>query len=681
MQRQGLLSHKWLYSMGGNEVMFSALNIDWSYRPVPVHHMNQPAATTPANTVSTETTPAKATGHRPSVALMAALGVVYGSIGTSPLYAFRESVAGQYGVGVAPDAVLGVLSMIFWSITLMVAVKYVLLVLNADNDGEGGVLALLALVLRQFPVEGRWRRPAIVAGLIGAATFYGDAAITPAISVLSAVEGLAVVAPDWRHWVLPLSVLILIALFVAQRFSTARLGHLFGPVMLLWFLVLALLGISKIVANPAVLIALEPGYALNVALTNPLATLTVLAAVFLALTGAEALYADIGRVGVRPIRVAWFWLVMPALVLNYFGQGAMVLADPSAAKNPFFIMAPEFLRLPLVVLAVVATTIASQAVISGAFTTTAQAVKLGFLPRLPIKYLSGAHAGHIYISVVNWLLFLTVVALALGFKNSSNLAAAYGLAVAATMVVTTLGVMVAARNRWDWSRTRTLAVFIPFLCIDLVFLSANSVKVTHGGWFSLVFGAILYLLFSTWSRGRAIVRERQRKSGLALIPFLKSLSVYPPTRVEGTAVFLTAQPEDVPSALLHNLKHNRVLHERVIFLTAQPENVPHVVGSSAIHVQDLGDGCWLIKVRLGFLDPYGVEHIARLLSKVHDFELVPEHTSFFLTRQIVLVGRSGGMAPWREHLFAWMMRNSQPASEFFHIPPTRVIEIGTQVVI
>lgn len=617
--------------------------------------------------------------------LIAALGVVYGDIGTSPLYAFRASIGGEYGVGTAPDAVFGVLSMIFWAVTLVVSIKYVLLVLRADNDGEGGVLALLALVLRQLPVAGRWRRPAIVAGLIGAAMFYGDAVITPAISVLSAVEGLEVVSPAFKTWVLPVSLVILVALFAMQRIGTTRVGRVFGPVMLLWFVTLAVLGAAQIASHPEILHALAPEYAIDFAIRRPLITFTVLGAVFLALTGSEALYADIGHFGARPIRVAWFWLVMPALVLNYFGQGALVLADPAAARNPFVLLAPEVLRLPLVVLSAAATVIASQAVISAAFSITAQAVKLGYLPRVPIRFTSESSAGQIYIGFVNWLLLAAVIALVVGFGTSSNLAAAYGIAVAATMVVTTLGAMVVARHRWDWSRGATLAVFVPLLALDLVFLAATSVKIDDGGWFPLAFGTLLYAVFSTWKRGRAIVREQEHKRGLALVPFLKSLSTYPPTRVEGTAVFMSPEPDFVPQALLHNLKHNRVLHERVVFLTAMSENVPHVPPAQAAEVRDLGDGCWHVIVKLGFLDSYDVDTIARNLDRHDDFELVPSNASFFLSRQTVLVGRQGvadrGMARWRKHLFAWMMRNAQPASEFFRMPPNRVIEIGTQVVI
>jgi K+ transporter len=523
-------------------------------------------------TVSTDSVPRPALG-----ALVAVLGVVYGDIGTSPLYAFRESVSGEHGVGVAPDAVLGVLSMIFWAVAIVIGVKYLLLVLRADNDGEGG---MLALVLRQLPVAGRWRRPAIAAGLIGATLFYGDAVITPAISVLSAVEGLQVVSPEFERWVVPTALAILVALFAVQRFGAARVGSVFGPVMLLWFGTLAVLGAVQIAAAPGVLHALAPEYALNYAYEHPLPTFVVLSAVFLALTGGEALYADLGHFG-----------------------------------------------------------------------------------------------------AVNWLLLATVAGVVVGFGSSSELAAAYGLAVAGTMVVTTLGTMVVARHKWDWPRGVVLAVFVPLLALDVVFLAANSLKIVHGGWFPLVFGVVLYAVLSTWHRGRALLREQQHKRGLALEPFLKSLSTYPPTRVEGTAVFMSAELDLVPSALLHNLKHNRVLHERVVFLSAQAESVPHVPAAEAALVRDLGDGCWHVRVALGFLDPFDVDYIAQLLARHHDFDLTPASTSFFLPRQTVLAGARGGMARWRKHLFARMMRSAQPVSEFFRIPPNRVIEIGTQVVI
>ena len=616
-----------------------------------------------------------------SAILLAAFGIAYGDIGTSPLYAFKESLAGEHGVGFTPDAVFGVLSMIFWAVTLIVSIKYMLLVLRADNDGEGGILALLALVLRQIPAAGRLRQAAVGAGLLGAAMFFGECVVTPAISVLSAAEGLQVVSPVFTPYVVPLTLIVLVALFAVQSKGTATVGRAFGPIMLVWFVVLGGLGLWQIVSHPQVLLALDPLYALRYAAAEPGKTFFALGAVFLALTGVEALYADIGHLGARPVRTAWFWLVMPCLMLNYFGQGALVLSDAKAAANPFFLLAPSELQLPLVLLATAATVIASQAVISGAFSIASQAIKLGFLPRMQIDYTSETEAGQIYIPLVNFLLLLVVVVLVIGFGTSSNLAAAYGLAVASTIVVTTLGVSVVARFRWDWPAWRVLATFVPLLALEVLFVAANSAKIPHGGWFPITFAAVLYLVFATWKRGRSLLNRQLKKSGIELEPFLKSLSVYPPQRVEGTAVFMTLEPGYVPHALLHNLKHNRVMHERVVFLTAISRNVPHVDASDMTEIQDLGDGCYAVKVRLGFQDPYDVTVFLGALARYHEFEVVPAETSFFLSRQAVVVGGKSTMAVWRRRLFGWMLRNAQPASDFFRIPPNRAIEIGTQVVI
>ena len=616
-----------------------------------------------------------------SALLLAALGIAYGDIGTSPLYAFKESLAGEHGVGVTPDAVFGVLSMIFWAVTLIVSIKYMLLVLRADNDGEGGILALLALVLRQIPAAGRLRQAVVGAGLLGAAMFFGECVVTPAISVLSAAEGLQVVSPVFTPYVIPLTLIVLVALFVLQSKGTATVGRAFGPIMLVWFLVLGGLGLWQIVGHPQILLALDPLYALRYAAAEPGKTFFALGAVFLAVTGVEALYADIGHLGARPVRTAWFWLVMPCLILNYFGQGALVLSDAKAAANPFFLLAPRELQFPLVLLATAATVIASQAVISGAFSVASQAIKLGFLPRMQIDYTSETEAGQIYIPLVNFLLLLVVVVLVIGFGSSSNLAAAYGLAVASTIVVTTLGVGVVARFSWDWSAWRVLATFAPLLVLEALFVAANSAKIPNGGWFPITFAAVLYLVFATWKRGRSLMNRQLKKSGIELQPFLKSLSVYPPQRVEGTAVFMTLEPGYVPHALLHNLKHNRVMHERVVFLTAISRTVPHVDPAEMTEIQHLGDGCYAVKVRLGFQDQYDATVFLGVLARYHDFEIVPAETSFFLSRQAVVVGGESKMVAWRRRLFGWMLRNAQPASDFFRIPPNRAIEIGTQVVI
>ena len=620
--------------------------------------------------------------RRPAAGLLlATLGIVYGDIGTSPLYAFRESLTGEHGAGIDPASIYGVLSMIFWAVTLVVSIKYVLLVMRADNQGEGGILALLALVLRQMPVQSRWRGTAIGFGLAGAAMFYGDSVITPAISVLSAVEGLAVVTPAASDYVLPATIAILLALFVAQRRGTAQIGAAFGPIMLLWFAALAVLGAVQIARNPDVLRAIEPVHAIGFALRDPVRALVVAAAVFLTVTGGEALYADMGHFGRGPIRRAWFGLVMPSLLLNYFGQGALVLADAEAARNPFFLLAPGWLQLPLVLLATAATVIASQAVISGAFSLTSQAIKLGLAPRTTIEFTSATEAGQIYVPAVNWLLLATVIALVLAFGSSSRLAAAYGVAVVSTMVITTLGVAFVAASQWAWPARRVLAVFAPLALLDLLFLAANTAKIPHGGWFPLAFAAAIFTLLATWQRGRELVRDELRRRGIALEPFLKSLTTHPPQRVEGTAVFMTPVLDLIPVSLLHNLKHNRVMHERVIFLTAVTENEPHVAPESAARIRDLGDGCHHIALHRGFHDSYDIVDIARLLSRHYDFELIPEQTSFFLSRETLIPTRRGGMARWRKRLFAWMSRNAQSASDFFRLPPGRVIEIGTQIVI
>jgi KUP system potassium uptake protein len=613
--------------------------------------------------------------------LVATLGIAYGDIGTSPLYAFKESLTGEHGAGVTTDAIFGVLSMIFWAVTLIVSIKYMLLVLRADNDGEGGILALLGLVLRQIPAAGRVRQAAMGAGLLGAAMFFGECVVTPAISVLSAAEGLQVVSPLFTPYVIPLTVIVLIALFAVQSKGTATVGRAFGPIMLVWFVTLGVLGLWQILRHPQVLLALDPLYALRYAAAEPGKSFIALGAVFLALTGVEALYADIGHLGARPIRTAWFWLVMPCLILNYFGQGALVLTDEKAAANPFFLMAPGWLQFPLVILATAATVIASQAVISGAFSIASQAIKLGFLPRMEIEFTSETEAGQIYMPLVNFLLLLVVVALVIGFGSSSNLAAAYGLAVASTIVITTLGVSMVARLKWDWPAWRVLATFIPLFALEVLFVAANSTKIPDGGWFPITFGAGLYLIFVTWKRGRSLVNQKMKAGGIELQPFLKSLAIYPPQRVEGSAVFMTLEPGYVPHALLHNLKHNRVMHERVVFLTAISRTVPHVDPAYMTEIQDLGDGCYAVKVQLGFQDPFDVTFFLGVLARYHAFELIPAETSFFLSRQAVVIGGKGTMAVWRRRLFGWMLRNAQPASDFFHIPPNRAIEIGTQVVI
>jgi len=613
--------------------------------------------------------------------IIAALGVVYGDIGTSPLYAFRESLGGEHGVGAQAFAVTGVLSMIFWAVTIVISLKYIVLVLRADNQGEGGDLALLALVLRQLPSVGRLPKIAAVAGLVSAAMFYGDSVITPAISVLSAVEGLSVVSKEFERWVLPLTLVTLVGLFFVQRRGTGQVGTVFGPIMLLWFGTIGTLGLIQIVQHPQVLVALHPLHAVDFVIRHPLLTFGVMAAVFLSLTGGEALYADMGHFGRWPIRIAWFWIVMPCLMLNYFGQGALVLMQPEAASNPFFLLAPDWLQLPLVVLATAATVIASQAVISGAFSMTSQAIKLGFLPRMQIEFTSETHSGQIYVAAVNWFLMLVVIGLVIGFGSSSNLASAYGIAVATSMTITTLGVLLIARLKWGWPMWRLALVFVPLMLVDWTFLAANATKVLHGGWFPLAFGAVLFIVFTTWKAGRTQIDGELARTGIALEPFLANLAEYPPERVEGTAVFMTQDPGVVPHALLHNLKHNRVLHERVVFLSALPRAVPHIDPAEMAEVRALAAGCWAVEVRLGFQDAYDVTAIFDVLRRYSPLALDVNECSFFLSRQSVMVREATGLRGWRARVFGWMLRNAQPASDFFSIPPNRVIEIGTQVVL
>ena len=629
--------------------------------------------------MSSTLAPACNPAHAPNRATLtlAALGVVYGDIGTSPLYAFKECLNAEHGLLVSTEVVLGVLSLIFWALMIVVSLKYVVLVMRADNQGEGGILALLALAARGFADRSRRRALLIMLGLIGASMFYGDSVITPAISVLSAVEGLKVAAPAFSHYVIPITLAILLCLFLLQKQGTARIGKLFGPIMLLWFTVLAAAGIYQIVSNPQVLAALNPWHALTFLVHDPLKSFFVLGSVFLAVTGGEALYADMGHFGARPIRRAWFALVLPALAINYFGQGALVLSDPAAVANPFYLAFPEWARLPMVVLAGAATVIASQAVISGAFSLTAQAVQLGYSPRMRILHTSESERGQIYVPFINWVLFIFVVLLVLGFHTSDNLAAAYGIAVAVTMVVTTILCSVVAVRLWGWSTTRTALVFGPLAVIDLIFVSANSLKIADGGWFPILAGSACYLLFVTWKRGREIVADNTRANSFPLEEFIASMESYPPHRVEGTAVFMASDTTSVPHALLHNLKHNKVLHQQVVFFTIRTEEVPRVAEKDRIEFTDLGFGCFRVIAHLGFLEEPDAE---ALLSKCRvglDFE--PMLTSYFLSRDAIIPTELPGMAIWREHLFAWMVKNATRATDFFKVPPNRVVELGTQV--
>jgi KUP system potassium uptake protein len=619
--------------------------------------------------------------HTPVAALvLGAVGVVFGDIGTSPLYALKECFSAEHGIAPTRDNVLGLLSLITWSMAWVIAFKYLSVMMRADNNGEGGILALLALALRSVRGEPRKRGFVVMLGIFGAAMFYGDSMITPAISVLSAVEGLEVATPVFSHWVVPVTLAILTVLFLIQRHGTASVGAFFGPVTVLWFLSIGAIGITHIAANPAILAAANPLQAVSFLVANPVLGFFVLGAVFLALTGGEALYADMGHFGKRPIRIAWFGLVMPALLLNYYGQGAFVLADPAGVKNPFYLMLPAWGVLPMVVLATAATVIASQAVITGAFSMTRQAIQLGYIPRLEILHTSVRAIGQIYVPFINWLLFVAVVLLVLGFRTSGNLANAYGIAVAATMVIECILAMIVARQLWKWSPLAVWGLIGSMLVIDLFFFASNASKFLSGGWFPLAIGAGCYTLLVTWKRGRTLLGRRLAEQGIPLEPFLESLALGPPLRVPGTAVFMTGTTATVPSAMLHNLKHNKVLHERVMFLTVTTRDVPFVPRAERVEVQWLGEGFWRIEASYGFKEQPDVQDILEICGKQNGLPFDAMDTSFFLSREtIVCAAERPGMATWRDHLFAWMSRNATRVTDFFNIPINRVVELGTHV--
>ena len=609
---------------------------------------------------------------------LAALGVVYGDIGTSPIYAMRESLHGAHGVPPTAANVLGLLSLIFWALVIVISVKYLAFVMRADNCGEGGMIALTALVTPPPERARRRRRLLVLAGLFGASLLYGDSMITPAISVLSAVEGLEIATPVFRPYVIPITVAILVALFAVQSRGTARIGSIFGPVMLVWFATLGVLGAVQVVQHPGVLAAVNPAHGVRFFAENGWHGYLVLGSVFLVVTGGEALYADMGHFGIRPIRLSWFGFVLPALLLCYFGQGALVLRDPAAAEHPFFRLAPDWALIPLVVLTTLATVIASQAVISGAFSLTRQAVQLGYLPRVDIEHTSQTHIGQIYIPGLNWLLMVACIGLVVGFRSSSNLAAAYGVAVTTDMVFTTILFAVVARSRWRWSLPATMALAAAFLAVDLGFWGASLLKIPHGGWFPLVVAALVFTVMTTWNTGRRILGERLAEGGLSIDQLLRSIETTPPIRVPGTAIFLSRNPTGVPFPLLHNLKHNKVLHERVVLLAMLTDPEAYVPDERRVRVETLAPNFYRVTAHHGFAEDAEVPAVLERC-KGEGLEVDPSTATFFLGRESLLATDRPGMALWRERLFALLSRNARRATKFFRIPPNRVCELGAQI--
>lgn len=616
--------------------------------------------------------------HSTKTLALAALGVVYGDIGTSPLYTLRECFAGHHAMALTHNNIMGVLSLIFWALVIVVTIKYVLFIMRADNHGEGGILALLALS-RSTGVRSETLKGVLaLTGIFGASLFYGDGIITPAISVLSAVEGLEVVAPSFHHWTQPTAILILFALFMFQRKGTARVGALFGPVMLMWFSTLAVLGVFNIASHPAVLSAINPWYALKFFQEHGISSMLVFGAVVLAVTGGEALYADMGHFGRKPIQTAWLGLVLPSLVLNYFGQGTLLLQNPEALNNPFFLLAPDWFLWPLLLLSTCATVIASQSVISGVFSVTRQAVQMGFWPRMRINHTSSREIGQIYIPMINWFLMIAVILLILGFRNSSNIAGAYGIAVTTAMMVDTILACFVAHRLWKWPLPVVALIGATFFAVDSLFLFPNVLKIPDGGWFSLMVAGIVMLLMFTWRKGRRFLSDALGKESLPLKPFIEDLTCNMPTRVPGTAVFMTSTLDRVPHALLHNLKHNKVLHERVVFLTVETQEIPFVPQGDRIEVQDLASGFFAIRGSYGFQESPDVPQLLKECDPLGlPFGMMD--TTFFLSREHLIPGKEPGMPAILDKIFAVMTRNAMAATSFFNIPPNRVVEMGTQI--
>ena len=608
---------------------------------------------------------------------LGAIGVVYGDIGTSVLYAVKE-VFGSGHVPFTPDNIYGILSIFFWTLTIIVSLKYVTLVLRADNNGEGGLIAMLALASTAVKDKPGLRRVLLVVGIFGTSLFYGDGVITPAISVLSAVEGLEVVSPAFKQGVIPLTLVILFFLFFFQKHGTTGIGKFFGPITLVWFGVIALLGISQIATHPEILKAISPHYALLFMWANPGITFIILGAVVLCVTGAEALYADLGHFGKKPIRLAWFSVVMPSLVLNYFGQGALLLGNPAAVKNPFYLMAPEWALLPLVGLATLATVIASQALITGAFSVTKQAIQMGYLPRLNIQHTSVRDTGQIYMPFINWSLFVTIVLAVVMFRSSSNLAAAYGIAVCTDMLITTILTFYVIRYGWNYPLGLCIAATSVFFVVDFAFFASNLMKLFAGGWFPLVIGGVVFTLMMTWKQGRQILNDKLRVDAIDLPSFLDAVFVSPPARVEGTAVFLTAEAGIVPNAMMHNLKHNKVLHAQNLFVTVRYHEVPWIGMNKRLEIESLGHDCWQVNLHYGFKNDLDLPRALQLI-RGRGCELDPMRTSYFLSRDTVIPTIGSGMAAWREKLFAQMHHNASGAADFLNLPNNSVVELGSKI--
>ncbi len=630
--------------------------------------------------------PSRTHPHRSGLLALSltALGVVYGDIGTSPLYAIRECFFGSHAVSPTPDNILGVLSLIIYALVLVISIKYVAIVMRADNQGEGGILALTSQIpgksgrIAASTTRLASGRPVLIAlGIFGTALFYGDGIITPAISVLGAVEGLEVITPLFSPYVVPIAVVILACLFVIQQFGTHRVGGLFGPIVVVWFLAIGALGTMWILRAPVVLTAFDPSHAVRFFAINGLMGVTVLGAVFLAVTGGEALYADMGHFGTRPIRLAWFVLVLPALLLNYLGQGALLLINP-AASQPFFLLAPQWALIPVVGLATAAAVIASQALISGSFSLTRQAVQLGLIPRLDVAHTSAREAGQIYVPQVNWALMVATILVVIGFRSSGNLAAAYGIAVTLEMVITVLLLYVVMTERWRWPVAAAAGLTGVLLLIDLTFFGANALKVLQGGWVTLVIAAALFVVMTTWRSGRRLLADRLTARAVPLEEFIVAAMTQAPQRVPGTAVFMTAQPRGTPPALAHNFRYNKILHEQVIVLTVTTAQMPHVPPAERVTVESLGHDIYNVRVHYGFMDDPDVP-AALLLARERGAEINADDMTYFLGRETIIITQDQGMAEWREKLFVLMARNAVRATAYFHLPPDRVVELGVQV--